>query len=687
MDIKRRLRNWLGVEEHFSLGNPDIRQRIIMVGNSPIYMYDFGGFNVANADRKDPNLSRSIDVIGDSIAGLPIKIKRRIITGGDEEFEPADDHEAALLLRRPNTLIRTDEMIRHIIQSLIMAGNGYWFIDLKGNRPQAIWPMIPGCITVKYNNLKIPIGYTYRNSESTEITLPLEAVIHFKLYHMRTPFEGKDKIEPIREELATNEYALTLLGNKYQEGILSDQYFVDNTLAGLGEDQRKQFSESLHAAHGGIEKGGKSPLLPQGIDVKSIPRSLTDMVTGDTTKMNREQIYGALGVPPTIGGVDEYASYANATIEAQNFWVNTNIPFISIIQLTLKHQYLDRFYSDDDLETEFDTSKVAALQENTLQKAQRESIQVRSGLRTINELRADDGLPAVAWGNEPPAVAAVPTQPEDQSNPQKQSYGIESFIRRPMDRVSHCFAFDASTKRAEDKYLALLRIYFRDQRKRVMAALNTVTGGGRFMASLYFAKKHNPTDIFNVSAEDDEIETFLSPELRTIVKSAGVDALRRARIAGSFSVNNPRVAEIIAGQINRSKLINDTTFDDIKRVLADAYDENWSHSQLIKEINDLYGEYGYTRSELIARSEMASVANAAAVESYQQNGIEKIEWLASIDERTREAHAAADGQVVDVGQPFMVGGEMLKAPGDPAGSAENTINCRCTVIPVLAAEQ
>ncbi len=50
------------------------------------------------------------------------------------------------------------------------------------------------------------------------------------------------------------------------------------------------------------------------------------------------------------------------------------------------------------------------------------------------------------------------------------------------------------------------------------------------------------------------------------------------------------------------------------------------------------------------------------------------------DSKTREDHAEADGQEVGMDEPFDVGGEQLMYPGDPAGSAGNVINCRCTVI-------
>ena len=93
------------------------------------------------------------------------------------------------------------------------------------------------------------------------------------------------------------------------------------------------------------------------------------------------------------------------------------------------------------------------------------------------------------------------------------------------------------------------------------------------------------------------------------------------------------------------------------------------------------------RGEVIARTESINALRAGQFESIQQaletEGVGQAEavkvWDSSGDARTREEHAAADGQSVPVSQPFVVGGEALMYPGDPAGSAANTIQCRCTM--------
>lgn len=57
------------------------------------------------------------------------------------------------------------------------------------------------------------------------------------------------------------------------------------------------------------------------------------------------------------------------------------------------------------------------------------------------------------------------------------------------------------------------------------------------------------------------------------------------------------------------------------------------------------------------------------------------QWNAILDTRVRPAHADADGQTQNVGDPFIVGGQKLPAPGDSSMGAtiDNIANCRCTV--------
>jgi len=97
-----------------------------------------------------------------------------------------------------------------------------------------------------------------------------------------------------------------------------------------------------------------------------------------------------------------------------------------------------------------------------------------------------------------------------------------------------------------------------------------------------------------------------------------------------------------------------------------------------------FGQYSKSQAERLVRTEATNAANYATLESatdmFGQENLQK-EWMTSVDGRERPAHRAADAQIVDFKERFLVGGELLFHPGDPAGSAKNVVRCRCSVAP------
>lgn len=88
-----------------------------------------------------------------------------------------------------------------------------------------------------------------------------------------------------------------------------------------------------------------------------------------------------------------------------------------------------------------------------------------------------------------------------------------------------------------------------------------------------------------------------------------------------------------------------------------------------------------------ARTAVTAAQNAGRLDTYraaQDMGIKlKKQWLATLDNRTRHAHAMLDGQTVDVDKPFKVDGYELMYPGDSSAPGYLVYNCRCTQVSVL----
>lgn len=91
------------------------------------------------------------------------------------------------------------------------------------------------------------------------------------------------------------------------------------------------------------------------------------------------------------------------------------------------------------------------------------------------------------------------------------------------------------------------------------------------------------------------------------------------------------------------------------------------------------------RADAIARTETMRALHASQEEAFRQaidagavnrQDVRRV-WVATKDKRTRDTHAALDGESVGLDQAFSNG---LQYPGDPNGAPEETINCRCTML-------
>ena len=105
---------------------------------------------------------------------------------------------------------------------------------------------------------------------------------------------------------------------------------------------------------------------------------------------------------------------------------------------------------------------------------------------------------------------------------------------------------------------------------------------------------------------------------------------------------------------------------------------------IAKAISKKLNAVSVSRAMTIARTETHRAANTTQFRRAEwaantANLEVEVEWIATNDSRVRDSHRHVDGQKRPMGQPFNVGGEAMRYPSDPRGSAKNTINCRCVL--------
>lgn len=193
-------------------------------------------------------------------------------------------------------------------------------------------------------------------------------------------------------------------------------------------------------------------------------------------------------------------------------------------------------------------------------------------------------------------------------------------------------------------------------------------------------------DPFNLDAWDHSVDSEVRSVIEDVLLDASENSVRflalsptlRAKVLGALDVDSQA-----ATFIDRIKSIGPLIADRLRQELNAGLSAGESISKLQERVETAM-DVGESRGETIARTEVHGAAMQAGHETagaLDASGtpLRKV-WLATLDDRVRDAHADADGQEVGYDEPFNVDGEDLDYPGDPSGSAENVANCRCDVL-------
>lgn len=131
-----------------------------------------------------------------------------------------------------------------------------------------------------------------------------------------------------------------------------------------------------------------------------------------------------------------------------------------------------------------------------------------------------------------------------------------------------------------------------------------------------------------------------------------------------------------------SRRLRDRRFDaTVRRAIQEG--SPLTRAQIDRMVDRYRERFIRHRSEVIARTESLRAANAGTQEAMIQAdlpGRVVRTWNTAQDERVRGSHRAMHGQERGLEEPFTSGnGASLMHPGDPNASAEESIQCRCSV--------
>jgi uncharacterized protein with gpF-like domain len=212
---------------------------------------------------------------------------------------------------------------------------------------------------------------------------------------------------------------------------------------------------------------------------------------------------------------------------------------------------------------------------------------------------------------------------------------------------------------------------------------------------------------FETEAPDNWREQFF-PLLRGVTRDT--NEFWTTELGIQFNVQNlftQAALEFQAYQMQFAQPILATTEEDLFQLLRTANAEGWTIEQMnnairvtwekyldpAMELSDEEREWFEQRTprhriEAISRTESMKAQSFGSQLLFKEYGAERKEWQTAEDERVRDTHVAANGQIRNIDRPFEVGSSLMMYPRDGSLGAgpEEIVNCRCVSLPIVESE-
>lgn len=620
-------------------------------------------------------------------------------------WERVPNHPIEVLLAEPNPFMSGQKLMEYMVNHLDLGGNAIWHIVMVQGMPVEFWPIIPDTKIIKpvpdRQNFLSHYEFTVEPGDVKKLD-PRE-VIHFRnvdpsnLYWGLAPLQVAAKV--VDTDVQAVEWNKVSLQNRaVTDGVFSFEHPLTQT---QWEDARKQVREQ----HQGAENARNPWVLGGGAKWNQMSLSPVEMDFLNSRKFGREEICAVFDVPSLLVGATDASTYNNYSTARKMFWEDTVAPLLDDIREILDMSLVP-FWDPEALKpgkqakirVMYDLSTVPAFKEDltVMVNNARTLWQMGIPLNMINQ-RLELGFEDIPGGDKPRAQGGFMFASNDgpQSSKKTPYFLGENQQYKIINTKSSSWSEEQKAEfwKTQDK----TKIAWEQEIAKKVASL--FAGEGEVVAEGFKANGK----IGASAAIDDmlsEWEDLLTASYTAVIEHFGQLSGEQIEFIAEKSSTGPSsrkfnfdpFAELIRKFI-MTEVAKKVTYmtETTKQLIAQQIDEGFANGDsmpgIATRILESYkswssvgdSDVGWSRAMMIARTETASASgygnHYGALQAEQEFGVTIIKtWISSRDDRVRDRHDEMDGETVPLNEPYSNG---LMYPGDPNGSADEVIGCRC----------
>ena len=328
-------------------------------------------------------------LLSDTISTLPLDVYFRR-QGNEEQFRPLPDWVTQM---NPN--LRNHEVLGQIMMSLLLDGNSYCAtLRNRTGRVLQITPLDPNDVTPQLVDIDGRKELTFTSAKAEGTTFTSRDIAHFRGLMKPGHIEGVSPIQAAREMiglgLGAQKYGAAFFGNGGLPGAMIE---VPGQLTTDGVEQLRRAWADRHQ---GSSNAHRISVLTEGAKFASMSVSNEDSQFLETKISSVGDIARIYGVPPHLLADASGSTSWGSGLHEQNvaFSMYSLRPYVARLEAgitsILRSSGIAVAYAKFDL---------ATLSRGTSERWGNYQQGIQSGVYSINEVRALEGLPPIPDGD------------------------------------------------------------------------------------------------------------------------------------------------------------------------------------------------------------------------------------------------------------------------------------------------